>query len=62
MRFATFEEWWEPFTFGVGPAGDYAASLDDGGAGRAHGCLLPARFGPAPFDVVGKAWTVVARA
>ena len=23
----TFEEWWEPFTFGVGPAGTYARSL-----------------------------------
>lgn len=25
---ATFEEWWEPFTHGVGPAGAYVASLD----------------------------------
>ena len=24
---ATFEEWWEPFTFGVGPAGQYVAGL-----------------------------------
>ena len=24
----TFEEWWEPFTLGVGPAGAYAAGLD----------------------------------
>jgi ubiquinone/menaquinone biosynthesis C-methylase UbiE len=28
-KFATFEEWWEPFTLGVGPAGDYAKQLDD---------------------------------
>ena len=27
----TFEEWWEPFTLGVGPAGDYLASLDASG-------------------------------
>jgi hypothetical protein len=27
VEHATFEEWWEPFTFGVGPAGVYAASL-----------------------------------
>ena len=26
--FATFEEWWEPYTYGVGPAGAYVASLD----------------------------------
>ncbi len=24
---ATFESWWEPFTFGVGPAGSYVAGL-----------------------------------
>ena len=29
MTFATFEEWWEPFTRGVGPAGAYTAALDD---------------------------------
>src|SRR4051812_27724884 len=27
VEHATFEEWWEPFTFGVGPAGLYVASL-----------------------------------
>lgn len=26
---STFEEWWEPFTLGVGPAGAYAAGLED---------------------------------
>jgi SAM-dependent methyltransferase len=25
----TFEDWWEPFTLGVGPAGAYVAGLDD---------------------------------
>jgi SAM-dependent methyltransferase len=25
---ASFEDWWEPFTFGVGPAGTYVAALD----------------------------------
>ena len=25
----TFEEWWEPFTLGVGPAGAYVAGLDE---------------------------------
>src|SRR6266571_5607887 len=27
VRHATFEQWWEPFTFGVGPAGAYITSL-----------------------------------
>src|SRR5262249_18354435 len=26
-RYPTFSQWWEPFTLGVGPAGDYVASL-----------------------------------
>jgi ubiquinone/menaquinone biosynthesis C-methylase UbiE len=30
VRHASFEEWWEPYTFGVGPAGDYVASLSPG--------------------------------
>ena len=61
VPFATFEDWWEPFTFGVGPAGAYAASLDDEGrAALAEACA--ALLGPAPFDVTGRAWTVVARA
>jgi SAM-dependent methyltransferase len=25
----TFEEWWEPFTLGVGPAGSYLSALDE---------------------------------
>ncbi len=29
--FASFEEWWEPYTLGVGPAGDYIAKLDAAG-------------------------------
>jgi SAM-dependent methyltransferase len=61
VPFATFEDWWEPFTFGVGPAGAYAASLDDEGrVALAEACA--AHLGPPPFDVVGKAWTVVAPA
>ena len=28
VEHASFEEWWEPYTLGVGPAGDYVAALD----------------------------------
>ena len=28
LEHPSFEEWWEPFTGGVGPAGSYVASLD----------------------------------
>ena len=27
VRHASFDQWWEPFTLGVGPAGAYVTSL-----------------------------------
>jgi SAM-dependent methyltransferase len=30
VRHGSFEDWWEPYTFGVGPAGAYVASLSPG--------------------------------
>ena len=45
----SFEEWWEPYTRGVGPAGAYVASLDPGKRARLlETCrgLLPER--PVP--------------
>ena len=54
---ATFEEWWEPYTRGVGPAGEYVAHLDDAGrAALAAHCreLLP----DPPFDLSATAWCV----
>jgi SAM-dependent methyltransferase len=51
----SFEEWWEPFTLGVGPAGAYAAGLKPGRqAELRERCreLLPA----APFVLTARAW------
>ncbi|MGS0687928.1 class I SAM-dependent methyltransferase [Nakamurella sp. GG22] len=60
VPFAGFDEWWEPFTLGVGPAGRYVAGLDAGGrAALAAECtaLLPA----APFEITASAWAAVGR-
>jgi SAM-dependent methyltransferase len=55
LRFATFEEWWEPFTLGVGPAGDHVRSLDDAGRERlAAACR--ARLPDPPFELTVSAW------
>ena len=57
VDYASFEDWWEPYTFGVGPAGEYVARLDASGkAELRQRCneLLP----PAPFTVDAVAWTV----
>jgi SAM-dependent methyltransferase len=51
----TFEEWWEPFLLGVGPAGGYVARLDSDRRARLRDLcreLLP----PAPFVVSARTW------
>jgi SAM-dependent methyltransferase len=60
VGFPTFTDWWEPFTFGVGPAGAHVARLDEvqREALRSR-CeeLLP----PAPFEIAASAWCALAR-
>ncbi len=60
VRQTGFEQWWEPFTLGVGPAGAYLASLapDRRTVLREH-CrrLLPA----GSFEVSATAWAAVSR-
>jgi SAM-dependent methyltransferase len=55
LEHPTFEEWWEPYTRSVGPAGAYLASLDpERQAELRERCrrLLP----DAPFRVTAQAW------
>lgn len=57
----SFEEWWEPYLHGVGPAGDVVAAL--GGDGRARlEEVLRRRLGAGPFDVTAVAYAVRGRA
>jgi SAM-dependent methyltransferase len=60
VEFASFDEWWEPFTLGVGPAGTYVASLGPEQRARlaAHAReLLPG----IPFAIDATAWTAIGR-
>jgi ubiquinone/menaquinone biosynthesis C-methylase UbiE len=52
----TFEEWWEPYTFGVGPAGAFVAALDEDARVelREH---CRAALPDAPFSLSARAWT-----
>jgi SAM-dependent methyltransferase len=51
----SFEEWWEPFTFGVGAAGVYVAQLDSTRRARLRD-LCREMQPPAPFVVTAHAW------
>jgi SAM-dependent methyltransferase len=60
-RFGGFGQWWEPYTLGVGPAGDYLAALaPDARAALRERCqrLLPS----GPFEVSATAWAVTGQA
>lgn len=51
----TFDEWWEPYTFGVGPAGDYVQRLDSDGRAQLES-MARERLGSGPFTVTATAW------
>ena len=60
VKHGSFDEWWEPYTLGVGPAGAHLAGLDAVGRAelRERCCgLLPA----APFVITARAWAVRGR-
>jgi SAM-dependent methyltransferase len=62
VGFASFDDWWEPFTLGVGPAGDYVARL--GTTRRDELRRQCAELVPreSPFDITASAWTALGRA
>ena len=57
----TFEDWWEPFELGVGPAGDYAARLDPVRRVELRERCRE-RLPDAPFVLTVRAWAARGRA
>jgi SAM-dependent methyltransferase len=60
VRHDGFDQWWDRFTLGVGPAGEYAASLDqDHLLAVRERCrhMLPA----GPVGITATAWAVTSR-
>ncbi|HWG07437.1 MAG TPA: class I SAM-dependent methyltransferase [Solirubrobacteraceae bacterium] len=56
VEHSSFDDWWEPFTLGVGPAGSYTAGLDP----RRREQLRErcrAKLPAAPFALPARAWT-----
>jgi SAM-dependent methyltransferase len=60
VPYGSFEDWWHPYTLGVGPAGDYVAALDPPAreALKAH---CRERLPDGPFEIHASAWAARAR-
>ena len=56
VQHPSFEEWWEPFTLGVGPAGSYVAGLEGERQAQLRE-LCRAQLPDAPFVLRARAWT-----
>lgn len=56
-RYATFDDYWEPFMRGTGPAGVHVAGLSDAGRAALRAEVLAA-LGPGPFELTSRAWWV----
>ena len=54
----SFEEWWEPYELGVGPAGAYVVGLDPERRETLRESCREA-LPPAPFRIAARAWTAV---
>jgi SAM-dependent methyltransferase len=52
----TFEDWWEPYTLGVGPAGAYVAGLDPEQQDQLRE-RCRARLPEPPFVIEARAWS-----
>lgn len=55
--YANFDDWWEPFTLGIGPHGAYLEALDDSGREALRlACLNTFDRPEQPFTVEARAW------
>lgn len=61
--YAGFEDFWEPFTLGVGPGGAHCVSLSQGArASVREECRRLLGDPQGPFELAARAWYVVGRA
>lgn len=61
VAYESFEQWWEPYTLGVGPAGDHVAGLDDEQRSALRERCRE-RLPAAPFEIRASAWVATGRA
>ena len=53
----SFEEWWQPYTLGVGTVGDYMKDLDETRRDELRE-VCRANLPPAPFELTAQVWAV----
>ncbi len=58
VPFRDFEDWWEPYTLGVGPVGQYVDGLDRERRDALEAALRD-ELGSGPFEMTVGAWTAV---
>ena len=59
LPYADPDDWWQPYTLGVGPAGAYVAGLDDGRREELRRRCV-AELGDGPGIVEATAWVAIA--
>ena len=57
VEHGSFEEWWEPYTLGVGPAGGYVAGLESTRQAQLRE-QCRSRLSTVPFVLTAQAWAV----
>ena len=60
LHFTDVDDWWQPFTLGVGPAGSYVAGLDDAGREALRNACAEMLPSP-PFELASSAWCATGR-
>ena len=55
MEYSGFEDFWQPFTFGVGPAGQALAALDDDEVTAVREAIR-AELPEGPFTLAARCW------
>jgi SAM-dependent methyltransferase len=61
VEHATFDDWWEPYTLGVGPAGAFVAGLEDAQVEQLRESCRD-RLPEPPFTLSATAWAARGRA
>jgi hypothetical protein len=60
-RFGSFEDYWQPFTLGAGPAPGYCVSLPEDKRAALKARLKQDVGGDGPVSFPARAWAVKAR-